>query len=256
MVKSSNMGELRRVVTCLVFGLTLTGTAFAQSSGSGSSDSGWKVTVYPVLAWLPTHINIDVNLPPIDGGGGEGSGGEIVDSRFDGAYLGGFVIANGPWRVDVDGLWAAVGGDRVERPRLTVDVDAIYGRGVVGRRVVSDLYVTGGVRRLALEYDVVLGDRPNFNRKPGVWDPLIGVGWHTERKHFEVHGSFEGGGFGVGADSDIGGTFRVDLKPVSWFGVTGGYSFLKFKISEDVANKTFVAKQTLHGPVVGVGLYF
>jgi hypothetical protein len=248
-------------MTGLVCGLTLTGTAFAQSPAPGGGDSGWKVTVYPILAWLPTHISIEVNLPPANGGGGggegaEGEGGEIVDSRFDGAYLGGFVLANGPWRVDVDGLWAAVGGDRVERPRLTVDVDAIYGRGVVGRRLFSDIYLTGGVRRLALKYDVVVGDRPNFSRKPGVWDPLIGVGWHTERKHFEVHATFEGGGFGVGADSDLGGTFRVDLKPIEHFGITAGYSFLKFKISHEAAGQTFVAKQTLHGPVVGLGLYF
>jgi hypothetical protein len=252
------MDELRRVVTCLAFGLALTGTAHAQSSGSGSND-GWKVTVYPVLAWLPTTINIEVNVPPLDGGGGgegsEGGAAKILESRFDGAYLGGFAVANGPWRVDVDGLWAAVGGDRVERPHLTVDVDVIYGRGVAGRRLFSDFYVTGGVRRLALDYDIVFGERP-FSRKPGVWDPLIGVGWHTERKHFEVHATFEGGGFGVGADSDIGGTFRVDLKPIPQFGITAGYSFLKFKITEDVANKTFIAEQTLHGPVVGLGLYF
>jgi hypothetical protein len=240
----------------LALGAAVSSARAQTSSTSGNSNDGWKVTVYPVLAWVPTNISIEVNLPPVDGGGGGGGGGEIVDSRFDGAYLGGIAISNGTWRVDADGLWAAVGGDRVERPELTVDVDVIYGRAVVGRRLFSDIYITGGVRRLALKYDVVLGDRAPFSRKPGVWDPLIGVGWHLERKHVEVHASLEGGGFGVGADSDIGGTFRVDLKPIEWFGVTGGYSFLKFKVSDEVANKTFVAEQTLHGPVVGIGLYF
>jgi hypothetical protein len=248
------MAEPRSVLVVLSLIVASYGPVKAQGTSSGQDD-GWKVTVYPVLAWLPTHIAIEVNLPPTEGGGA-GGGGEIVDSRFDGAYLGGFVVANGPWRVDVDGLWAAVGGDRVERPRLTVDVDAVYGRAVVGRRLFSDFYVTGGVRRLALKYDVVLGDRPPFSRKPGIWDPLIGVGWHTERKHVEVHASIEGGGFGVGADSDLGGTFRVDLKPISSFGITAGYSFLRFKISDDLAGRTFEAEQTLHGPVLGIGLYF
>ena len=248
------MPDLKSLIFALLSIVACQGSVEAQGTTSGQDD-GWRVTVYPVLAWLPTHIAIDVNLPPTDGGG-DGGGGEIVDSRFDGAYLGGFVIANGPWRVDVDGLWAAVGGDRIERPALTVDVDAIYGRAVVGRRVFSDLYVTGGVRRLALKYDVVLGDRPTFSRKPGVWNPLIGVGWHTERKHVEVHASIEGGGFGVGADSDVGATFRVDLKPIPQFGITAGYSFLRFKVSNDLAGRTFEAEQTLHGPVVGVGLYF
>jgi hypothetical protein len=255
------MAKLRRVFPlAVVMVLACAGHALAQET-QDSGTSGWKVTVYPVLAWLPININIDVNLPPLDGGGGggegsEGGGGEIVDSRFDGAYLGGFVIANGPWRVDVDGLWAAVGGDRVERPKLTVDVDAIYGRAVVGRRLFSDVFVTGGVRRLALDYDIAFGDRPAFSRKPGFWNPIIGVGWHVERKHFELHASVEGGGFGVGADSDVGGTFRVDVKPIEHFGITAGYSFLKFKISDDVLGKTFKAEQTMHGPVVGIGLYF
>ena len=59
---------------------------------------------------------------------------------------------------------------------------------------------------------------------------------------------FEGGGFGVGSDSEYGASFRVDWKPVRHFGLTAGYSLLNFKISQDVANRTFVAKQTLHGP--------
>ena len=249
------MAELRNVFLTGVMVLACAGSAAAQGT-QVSGDSGWKVTVYPVLAWLPTNISIEVNLPPLDGGGGESDIGEIVDSRFDGAYLGGFVVSNGPWRVDVDGLWAAVGGDRVERPRLTVDVDAVYGRAVVGRRLFSDVYVTGGVRRLALDYEIKLGDRPPFSREPGFWNPIIGVGWHVERKHFELHASLEGGGFGVGADSDLGGTVRVDLKPISHFGITAGYSFLSFKVSHDVQGQTFKAEQTMHGPVVGVGLYF
>jgi hypothetical protein len=48
----------------------------------------------------------------------------------------------------------------------------------------------------------------------------------------------------------------VDLKPISSFGITAGYSFLRFKISDDLAGRTFGAEQTLHGPVLGIGLYF
>ena len=58
-------------------------------------------------------------LPPIDGGGG----GDIIESRFDGAFIGGFSVAGGRWRADLNFLWAAVGGDRIETPVLTVDAD-------------------------------------------------------------------------------------------------------------------------------------
>jgi hypothetical protein len=219
-------------------------------------DDGWRVSVYPVLVWVPLGIGIDVNLPPTDGGGGPDFGGEIIDGRFDGAFMGGVSAAKGAWRIDLDGMWAAVGGDRPERPTLTVDVDAIYGHASGGRKILPDLYVTAGVRRFALDYDIVLNGR-EFSRKPGVWDPLIGVGWHRlAGNKLELHATFEGGGFGVGADTDVASTFRLDWKPATHFGLTGGYTFLYFKISDEALGRTFTVKQTLHGPIVGIGLYF
>ena len=71
-----------------------------------------------------------------------------------------------------------------------------------------------------------------------------------------MHATFEGGGFGVGADVEDAGSFRLDWKPVSHFGVIGGYHYLYFKVTDDRARQIFTVKQTLHGPVVGVGLYF
>jgi hypothetical protein len=223
----------------------------AQLSGG---KSGWDVAVYPVLVWLPVGIGIDVELPP-DGGHAGGSG-SIVDSRFDGAYLGGASISNGRWRIDADAIWAGVGGDRIERPSLTVDADIIYGHAMVGYAIARDFYITGGIRRLALKYDIKLADLPNFSRKPGVWDPLVGVGYHRVGRTFEVHGIFEGGGFGAGADVDLGASLRADWKFIPHFGITAGYSVLYFKLSDTDSDKTFKVKQTLHGPVAGIGLYF
>jgi hypothetical protein len=240
--------------------IATSGSALAQSAQpapTASQDGDWRFSIYPVLAWIPYNVNIDVNLPPSGGGGGGGQGGATINSHFDGAFLAGFSATNGVWRVDADGLWAAVGGDRVpELPNLSVDVDVIYGHGTVGRRIAPDFFVTGGIRRIALKYDVTLGTLAPFTRKPGVWDPLVGIAWHRERKHLDWHGVFEGGGFGAGSDVDLSATFRVDWKPTTHFGITGGYSWLYFKVSQDVANQTFVAKQTLSGPIVGIGFYF
>jgi hypothetical protein len=231
------------------------GSAFAQAAPSGSTgtqDGDWRFSIYPVLAWIPYHISIDVNLPPVDGGGG----GSTLNSHLDGAFLAGFSATNDVWRVDADGMWAAVGGDRVpEVPNLSVDLDAIYGHGSVGRRIAPDFFVTGGIRRIAVKYDVTFGARA-LEHKPGVWDPLVGIAWHRERKHVEWHGVFEGGGFGAGSDVDLSATFRVDWKPWSHVGFTGGYSWLYFKLSQDVADQTFVAKQTLSVPIIGFCRYF
>ena len=237
--------------------LVLTATAAIaqpQAPAAVNQQDDWKVAIYPIFAWVPLGIDIDVEVPPFEGGGG--GAGAIVDGRFDGAFLGGFSAAKGLFRVDGDGLWAAVGGDRPERPFLRVDVDVIYFHLTGGVKVVKDLYVTGGVRRLALKYNVALGDLPEFERKPGVWDPLVGLGWHSYHNKLEVHATFEGGGFGVGTDVEYAGAFRLDWKPLSHFGLTGGYNYLYFKLSDERASRTFTVKQTLHGPVVGIGLYF
>jgi hypothetical protein len=241
------------------------GSAAAQTAGSGAAqtvtsvvpaadDEGWRISIYPVLAWVPTGIDIDISLPPTDAEGGVI--GQIIDSRFDGAFLGGFSAAKGGWRLDADGLWAAVGGDRAERPTFSVDADLIYLHVVGARRLVKDLFVTAGVRRLATKYTIDVDDVGSFERKPGVWDPLVGVSWHTVREHFEIHGLFEGGGFGVGSDVDLGASIRADWKPISHFGITAGFQILYFDISDTVLGREFRVKQTLHGPILGVGFYF
>ena len=112
--------QCRRLVLLMTFVLAAAGVANAQTSASGSSDDDWKVAIYPILAWVPLGIGMDVEVPPSEGGDGGGSA-QIIDGRFDGAYLGGFAASKGLFRVDADGLWAAVGGDRPERPFLRVD---------------------------------------------------------------------------------------------------------------------------------------
>jgi hypothetical protein len=214
----------------------------------------WRVAVYPILGWVPLGIGIDVEVPPFEGGGG--GGGDIIDGRFDGAFLGGVSVTNGMFRVDGDIIWAAVGGDRLELPRLTIDADLIYGHAMFGVRVAPEWYLSGGVRRLALKYDISIDDQGTFERDPGVWNPLIGVGWHRTGNKLDLHATLEGGGFGVGADVDIGAAFRFDWRPISHFGLTAGYNFLYFKVSDAVRERTFTVKQTLHGPAAGIGFYF
>jgi hypothetical protein len=228
--------------------------ALPQRAGAQAAPAGWDVSVYPILAWVPLGIGIDVDIPPFQGD--FGGAGDIVDSRFDGAFLGGAAASNGTWRIEGDAIWAGFGGDRVERPHLTVDLDLIYGHAILGRRVAPNLYLTAGVRRVALGYDIKLDELQQLSRKPGVWNPLVGIGWHRTGPKVEWHASFEGGGFGVGADVDLAGAVRMDWKPVRYFGITGGYNVLYMKISDTVAGRTVIVEPTMHGPVIGIGFYF
>ncbi len=255
------MGIVQRALVVGAMIAAVGGGASAQTPSNPpttAATDGWQIHAYPILVWLPLGINIDVDLPPIEGigSGGGRDHAAIVDGRFDGAYLAGFTADNGTWRIQGDAIWAGIGGDRPESPVLTVDADIIYAYGNVGYALARDLYVTGGVRRLALKYNVKLGDRPNFERKPGIWDPLVGVAYEHVGRVLGFHANMDGGGFGVGADIDLGGTVRVDLKPLRHFGITAGYSILYFKLTDSADNRDFTVKQTLHGPIAGIGFYF
>ncbi len=245
-----------RTAIFAAFLLSLSGGAFAQNAGAQpEADGRWRTNVYPVLVWLPIDIDTSINVPPISGSGG-GTTGDILESRFDGAYFGGLTVSNGVWRVDADGMWLGFGGDRPDHPFLKVDYDIIYATARVGRRIAPDLFVTGGVRRVALDYQVDIADLPRLSRKPGVWDPLIGIGWHRVGPTVEWHTSFDVGGFGAGSEVDLGAGVRADWKPLKHFGFTGGYNLLYLKLSDDVLSRTVTIKATLHGPSVGIGLYF
>lgn len=234
--------------------LAVSHMAEAQTPAPGSNAEDWQVTIYPILAWIPLDIGIDVDIPPVNGG--EGGSGSIVDSQLDGAFFAGVSASKGPWRIDGYGLWASFGGDRPEQPFLEVDLDLIYGSAKLGRRVATDLYITGGVRRVAIDYDITLGTLPTLSNKPGVWDPIVGIGWHKVRPKWEWHAVFDGGGFGAGADVDLGASFSVDWKPFTHFGFTGGYNFLYLKVSDEVLNRDVDLTLTAHGPTIGFGVYF
>ena len=218
-----------------------------------------KISIYPILLWVPA-FSASTTVPPFpdvpngpDLPGGSGS----TSASLDGAALAGLSIAKANWRVDADGIWAALGTTR-ERPLLNVDLDVVYGHVSGGVKVYKDLYLSGGVRRLALKYDIQLQDRPqHFTREPDIWDPLIGLGWHGALgSRWTLHVVGEGGGFGAGADVDLSGGVRADLNVAAHLGLTFGYSALYLKFSDTVRERTFEVNQTLHGPIIGLGIYF
>ena len=239
----------RRAILPLILLVTMSGAASAQPA-----ESGWNIGIYPVLLWVPAGIEIDLELRQSEGG----DLGSIVESRFDGAYFGGFYASKDWFRADMDLVWAAIGGDRIERPAFTVDADLVYFHATGGVRVAPNLYATAGVRRLALKFDITVADFAAIERDPGFWDPVIGVGYHYEGegRPVEFHATFEGGGFGVGTDEEYSFMGRVDWKPFRYFGVSAGYAFLHFKATDTRLGRELTAKQTVHGPLVGVGVYF
>jgi hypothetical protein len=232
--------------------------AAAQTPDPESADD-MKMSIYPILGWVPA-FSATTNVPPFPdtpGGPDVAGGGGSTTSSLNGAALAGFSLQKARWRVDADGIWAAVVTER-DRPLLNVDLDVIYGHVSGGVKIFKNLYATGGVRRLALKYEIQIADRPlRFTRKPGLWDPLVGLGWHGDLgSRWTLHLSGEGGGFGVGADLDLAASARADVKLARHVGLTFGYSVLYLELSDTVLERTLKVKQTLQGPVLGLGIYF
>ena len=76
-----------------------------------------------------------------------------------------------------------------------------------------------------------------------------------------LDGNFQGGGFGVGTDVDLSAEFHARWRVVKHVELRAGYSLLYFKLTvADVSigsfQRTLVAKQSLHGPEVGLGIVF
>ena len=221
-----------------------------------SRPDGWVIAVYPIYGWVPFNISIQVDRPDGDGDSGDAISGEILDSRFDGAYLGGVAATNGTWYVAGAGIWAAFGGDRGANPFMTVDMDVIYGDIQIGRRIAKNLFATAGVRRLALNYDIQLADLPTMSGKPGLWDPLVGVAWHRPGEKMFWHAAFETGGFGLGADLEFATNVRFDWRFTRRFGLTAGYATWHVKVTRTEREKPLVMKASFHGPSFGFGIYF
>ena len=248
------MNSLRAL---LVFAVFVMSVAPAAAQTSSPTDADWKVNVYPLLAWVPV-FGADFNVPnlPSTGNPGGPNNEGVIDTKLAGALMFGLDVERGPWRVDADGMWIALTGDRPALPKLKADVGFIYAHASGGRKIYKDLYITAGVRRLALSFDITVEALPTFSIKPGLWDPLIGIGWHHAGKKTEFHATLEGSGFGVGADSDIAGTVRFDWKPIPHVGLTVGYGGIYVKLTQTVLTRTFTESQSLQGPIAGLGIYF
>ena len=116
------------------------------------------------------------------------------------------------------------------------------------------------MRRVALDYSIGVDDFPKLQRKPGIWNPTVGVAWHPEMGRWALHALAEYGGFGVGAENEFFAAFSADWKLTRHVGINLGYTFwaweVEIEIDRAVLQKKFIADQTLHGPIGGIALFF
>jgi hypothetical protein len=175
------------------------GTADPKSGTQTAPDPNkLKVVIYPILAWAPV-LGASFRIPdtPSTPGGGSGS----TNDSFNGAALFGFTIQKDKRWGDFNGMWAGMSASKAS-PHVNADINGIFAGGQLGYKFYKDFFATGVFRYLGLKYDVTLGTFPRFERKPGVWDPLLGVLWDRQlSKKWTARINAQGGGFGVGSTS-------------------------------------------------------
>jgi hypothetical protein len=235
--------------------------ALGQDASTPGADN-WKFEAYPVLIWAPV-FGADVTLPTFpdlpnvpDKPGVESPSGSVSGS-FNGAAFAGFRMEYKRFSAETEFLWAGLSGTR-ETPLTTISVDMIAGRAMGGWRVSKSFWAEGGVRRIALDISARLGTFPEVSRKPGLWDPLVGFSYRRPLgKSWTFKLLADGGGFGVGSDVDI--TSRAEAQ---WrfghghFGATMGYGVFRLIVNNEENHRNLKLDQTLHGPVLGFGIYF
>lgn len=224
--------------------------------------SDWWIAVYPVFAWAPIFGASVREFPTIPGGGGGGTGtGSLLppghaSGSFNGAAFVGFRIEKSKWSGDISALWAGLSAER-NNPYVRVGVHVLFGEITGGREVLPNLFLEGGARRMALRLSFKVQDFPELDRKPGVWDPLVGLTYRRQlSKKWRIYLHGDGGGFGVGTDSDVSATARAEWQFARHFGLSMGYGALHFGLTNTVAQRSVELKQTLNGPIFGFGIYF
>ncbi len=258
------MSHRQSIAFCKVIALTgaitlLPGVASAQRAYN-ERPFDWKITIFPVYGWTPV-LGASVNVPTVPDIGGGGRNFDVhpgakVSGSFNGAALAGFRAEKGGFSTYASGLWAGLSADR-SSPHASLDLDILYGQIMGGYEIFHNFSMEGGVRRMALKITANVEGYPSASRKPGVWDPLVGFSYRVyPGRKWRINLHADGGGFGVGSDSDVGLSGTAEWRFARHFGLTFGYAALRFKITDGVGSSELSVQQTMHGPVFGFGIYF
>ncbi|WP_157973530.1 hypothetical protein [Tropicimonas sp. IMCC34043] len=255
--------DIRRLARTFVFGASL---AAGSAGGAAQAQSDWEFTVTPYgwLAGLDGDLGALPGLPSQDV---SLSFGDILDDLDYGVFL--FASArNGPWVLFFDGSAVqttsteGIGGavvDSIEVRSRTSNLAFAVGR-TIARSDMHNIDAYVGVRAWWLDNEFTVKTQPatglgkiRENSDASWVDPLIGIaGQYTVTDRWNLFGSAEVGGFGVGADLEwslmAGATYSYNER----FGLTVGWRYLAVDYEED--GLVFDVSQT--GPLIGATFRF
>jgi hypothetical protein len=223
-----------------------------------SSNDGWKTTIYPIYLWAPL-FGADVRLPErpscpsctdsiVPGG--------HVESSFNGAAFFGARVDHRRITAEADFLWAGMEAS-AESPRLDLKVSTVLGGVRGGFAIVPNLYIEAGARRFALDIRATALEFEEVDWKPGVWEPTVGAAFNPPlSKSLKLFVKGDYGGIGSDTHSTSTLNARVEWQPWAHLALTGGYGYLRVTADGTLRNRAIELKQTLHGPIIGIGIPF
>ena len=256
---SSNIhtrSTLAQVLVLAALAMLAAGVTPVQAQSSSSTNTGWRTTIYPIYAWLPV-FGAEVRFPdgpPCDGC--EPIPERSASSNLNGAAFAGALVENKWVQIDANFLWAGLSAER-ELPNLKVKANALIGSGHFGVRVAPALFVNAGVRRVALNTKTSAFDFDEVEWEPGAWEGLIGASFTPHlASHLRLVARADYGGFGSDVVTTSSATGSLEWEALPHFVVTAGYGYLGLKADGQIRSRPIHLKQTLHGPIVGIGFTF
>jgi hypothetical protein len=250
---------------CSMLGVTpaLARTPPPSGAEQAPSDGGWRTTIYPVYGWLPV-FGAEVRLPeipdppPCDGCGEGGPivPGGSVSSNLNGAAFAALLVENRWVQAEANFLWAGMSAV-AERPNLKVKVDTVLGSARLGVRVVPNLFAYGGVRRIGLNLKATALVFDEVQWKPSVWEGLVGASFTpflSSKWRLVTRADY--GGLGADALSTFNANASIEWHPASHFALNLGYGMFKLDLDGMIRNRPIHLDQTLHGPIIGIGIPF
>jgi hypothetical protein len=250
---------LRVLAVSLVISMSAT-LVGAQTPSATPDNDGWRTVLYPLYGWLPV-FGADVRLPEQPSPPGSGGGGVTIPSattsnNFDGAALAGFRVER--WRISVEGefLWAGMSGS-VELPRFNLHLDTVSYRMMGGFRIAPALYLDAGARRFAVNMTASILDFPEVSWDPGIWEPVVGVTFRPQlTRSIRLFTQADVGGTGDDEDRSFSVTGNLEWRVAKHLSVGGGYGALYLRADGAIQSKPVHFSQTLHGPILTVGVPF
>ena len=251
-----------KLVLILVIAVASLAAGVSPALAQGS-DEGWRTTVYPIYGWLPLY-GAEVRLPEIPNPppcDGCGDGGPIVpggkvSSNLNGAAFAAVLVENKWVQGEVNFLWAGLSAD-AELPNLKVEVDTVMANGRLGVRVVPNMFVYGGVRRVALNIKATALVFDEVEWKPGIWEGVVGASF-TPRlsSRWRLLTRADYGGVGADNHSSYTATGSLEWQPLRHLVVDLGYGFFQVTVDGTLAQRPIHLEQTTHGPIIGIGIPF